>query len=134
MSRKICITENQYKMIIKEGILPDSQKIEVNAPVEKYNNNPEEALKDTQNRIKQAGGDLKKFNVSVDGNKLGSNQKLKNTKIVSNDTTNTSETTQNSELSEGMLLSKKKLQENRLKALKKNSELYTLKDFIKNQI
>ena len=134
MSRKICITENQYKMIIKEGILPDSQKIEVNAPVEKYDNNPEEALKDTQNRIKQAGGDLKKFNVSVDGNKLGSNQKLKNTKIVSNDTTNTSETTQNSELSEGMLLSKKKLQENRLKALKKNSELYTLKDFIKNQI
>jgi len=36
-----------------------------------------------------------------------------------------------SNVQEGKLVSKKQLQENRLKALKKNSELYSVKDFIK---
>ena len=128
MPRKFYITEKQYKLALKEGILPDNEKIEVNAPIEKYGNNPEEALKDTQDRIKKAGGDLKRFNVSVDGNKVNGNQKLKGTKIVPN----TDVSNQNTTIGESNIITKNKLQEIRLNEFKRNSRVFKLKDFIKN--
>lgn len=138
MARKIRISEQQYRMAIKKGILSeDNDKIKVNADPKKYNNNPEEALNGMQQKIKDAGGDLNKFEVSVDGNTLQNNQ-LKNTKILpknqTNATTNTTanQTTSATPMSEGFLLTKKQLMEKRLKTLKKNSEVYTLRDFIKN--
>lgn len=128
MPRKFYITEKQYKLALKEGILPDNEKIEVNAPIEKYGNNPEEALKDTQDRIKKAGGDLKRFNVSVDGNKVNGNQKLKGTKIVPN----TDVSNQNTTIGESNIITKNELQEIRLNEFKRNSRVFKLKDFIKN--
>lgn len=128
MARKICITEKQYKMALAEGILPqsDNNSIEVNAPI--VNNNPQQSIKDMENKIQKTGADIKKFKVSVDGNKV-QNQNLKGTKIVSNNSDNNSTNT-NSVVSENLMITKKQLQENRLKQLKKNSELFTVKDFI----
>lgn len=128
MARKICITEKQYKMALAEGILPqsDNNPIEVNAPI--VNNNPQQSIKDMENKIQKTGADIKKFKVFADGNKV-QNQNLKGTKIVSNNSDNNSTNT-NSVVSENLMITKKQLQENRLKQLKKNSELFTVKDFI----
>lgn len=128
MARKIRITEKQYKMALAEGILPqsDNNPIEVNAPI--VNNNPQQSIKDMENKIQKTGADIKKFKVSADGNKV-QNQNLKGTKIISNNSDNNSTNT-NSLVSENLMITKKQLQENRLKQLKKNSELFTVKDFI----
>ena len=81
-----------------------------------------------EKKIQKTGADIKKFKVSADGNKV-QNQNLKGTKIVSNNSDNNSTNT-NSVVSENLMITKKQLQENRLKQLKKNSELFTVKDFI----
>lgn len=125
MGRKIRITEKQYKTFLKEGILPNSNQeftVQANVP---SGTDPKKAVTDTQNAITSTVGSTngKKFKV------VANDPNSPNTQIVSKNTTNTNGTT--TPVSEGKLITKKQLQENRLKELKKNSEVYTVKDFIK---
>lgn len=94
MGRKICITEEQYQMALKEGV---TLKVPTG-----NGKNLEQNIKDTK-----AEGDMqvkdKDYILAIDPKSVQENK----------------------------LISKKKLQENRLKKLKENSELYTVKDFIK---
>ena len=116
MAKNICITEKQYKMALKEGVLPGNQKISVNAT--NATNDPEDNIRQTQNAIRKSGGNVKDFSIHTP------NPGSKDTEIVSK-----SETT-DAGVNETKFLSKKQLQENRLKILKKNSEVYTVKDFL----
>lgn len=122
MAKNICITEEQYRMALKEGVLPNSNgKFTVNANQYDGNgNNPEKNVTQTMNDLKQKYPNAEK-DFQVVGDK-GNNSK---TQVVSKDSTNNT-------LSENKLITKKKLQENRLKKLKENSEIYTVKDFLKN--
>ena len=134
MARRFCITEEQYKRIIGEGV-----KIDVPV-VPKNGQTPIEAIKNTEGEIQNAGVSptnvKEKFNVNCDGATVLSN--LRGTEIVNKDTTtknltNDGEATPSatgSAIAENKLISKKELMENRLKALKKNSQLYTVKDFM----
>lgn len=120
MARKIRITEKQYKMALAEGVLPNSNgKFTVNANQYDGNgNNPEKNVTQTMNDLKQKYPNAEK-DFQVVGDK-GNNSK---TQVVSKDNTNNT-------LSENKLITKKQLQEDRLKQLKKNSELFTVKEFI----
>lgn len=125
MGRKIRITEEQYNSFLKEGVLPN-QKFTVQANT---NGNPIDAAKNVEqtkkNLEKTVGTNLanKNFNVAT------TNPNAQDTQIVSKDTTNTNGTVS---VFENKILTKKELQESRLKELKKNSKVYTLKDFINN--
>lgn len=116
MGRKFCITEEQYKRLMKEG------KFTVQA--KNYgNNDPTKNVEKTQQELNKVIPNADK-NFQVAAN----NPKSPDTQIVSK---NTSSQTDNTTVSEGKLITKKQLQENRLKEMKKNSEVYTVKDFIK---
>ena len=120
MARKIYITEKQYKMALKEGVLPGNQKINVNAT--NVSNVPEENVKMTKDAIKKSGGKVENFSIHAP------NPGSKDTEIVSKNTDNNNYN--NAELNEENFLTKKELQENRLKVFKKNSQLFTVKDFL----
>ena len=94
MARKICITEEQYNMALREGVT-------VNADLTSSNNDPKQAFDKAKGEAEKQGLKSGEYNIQF------------------------------SNVQEGKLVSKKQLQENRLKALKKNSELYSVKDFIK---
>ena len=115
---------------MKEGILPgNNNKINVEADPKQFNNDASKAIQGTQQAIKDTGADVTKYNVNVSGDKVGSNVKLGNdTEIVSKDST----TKVNGDVAESKLISKKELRESRLDALKKNSKMYSVKDFMKN--
>jgi len=121
MGRKVRITEEQYDRILKEGVLP-KDKIQVNAPTTEdgKNRTPQEAIKATQDKIRDAGGRIEAFDVTAKTDNPG-------IKMVSD----TSDSNSNDVVSESKLITKKQLQERRLKLLKENSQLYTVKDFIK---
>lgn len=72
--------------------------------------------------VAAAGGDVKKAvdTAKREGQKNGVNMNDATIEIKANDT------------NEGFLIKKSKLQENRLKALKKNSDVYSVRDFIKH--
>lgn len=113
MGRKIRITEEQYKKFLKE--------VDDKTQVMSQGNDSNSIKKASDNAVKN-GLPKEKFEVVaplVNNNnqtaQLSTNDK-NNAKIV---------------VSEGKLITKKQLQENRLKELKKNSEVYTVKDFIK---
>lgn len=128
MGRKIKITESQYQTMLKEGVLPDP--INVNANPEKYGGNAEKAINATKQNLNKVGvskeaidgGDV---NVAVPSQNVKRNTQLgKDTMVVSNpDTTNNT-------TNEGRCITKRQLQENRLKFLKQNSTVYTVKDFV----
>ena len=121
MGRKIRITEEQYKKILKEGVLVGSnQKFSVNA--QENGNTPEEKVANTMNDLKQKYPDADKNFEVVSPNKDNKTQ------TVSKPNTNTSNN--NIAVMENKLITKKQLQENRLKALKENSQVYSVKDFI----
>ena len=122
MGRKIRITEEQYKKILKEGVLVGSnQKFTVKAQ-EKIGSTPEENVANTMNNLKQKYPDADKNFEVVSPNKDNKTQ------TVSKPNTNTSDN--NIAVMENKLITKKQLQENRLKALKENSQVYSVKDFI----
>ena len=123
MGRKIRITEKQYKKILEEGVLVGSnQKFTVNA--QEIGNTPEEKVTNTMRDLKQKYPDADKNFEVVSPNKDNKTQ------TVSKPNTNTSNNN-NISVMENKLITKKQLQESRLKALKENSEVYTVKDFIK---
>ena len=93
MARKICITEEQYKMALREGVT-------VNADLSAANNDPKQAFDKAKDEAEKQGLKRGEYNIQF------------------------------SNVQEGKLISKKQLQENRLKAFKENSEVYTVKDFI----
>ena len=120
MGRKFCITEEQYKRLMKEGVTPAKFTVQAN----NYgNNDPTKNVQKTQQELNKVIPNADK-NFQVAAN----NPKSPDTQIVSK---NTSSQTDNTTVSEGKLITKKQLQENRLKEMKKNSEVYTVKDFIK---
>lgn len=122
MGRKFCITEEQYKRVMKEGILPTG-KFTVQAKTDGISDDPTKAVEQTKK-------DLEKIVPNADKNfqVAANNPKSPNTQIVSNN--NQTQNNGNS-MSESKIITKKQLQENRLKVLKKDSNLYTVKDFIK---
>ena len=79
-----------------------SEGITLNADVEACNGDVKQAIDKTKQNAKNNGIDLKKTNILVPA------QSKKKKKIIT----------------------KKQLQENRLKVLKENSELYSLNDFL----
>ena len=94
MGRKFCITEEQYNMALKEGVM-------LNADVSAAGGDVKRAVDTTKSEAEKQG--VKDYTVAIDGKQL----------------------------SENKLITKKELQENRLKVLKENSEVYSVKDFIK---
>lgn len=122
MARKICITEEQYNMALKEGILEDSnQKFSVNAQ-QQNGQSEEQNVVTTMEKLKQ-----KYQNAEKDFEVVSPDKKNNKTQIVSKSDTNDN----NISVMEKKLVTKRELQENRLKSLKKNSNVYTVKDFIK---
>lgn len=93
MGRKICITEEQYNMALKEGVT-------INADLNSANNDPKVAF-DKAKQQAQKQGIRGKYNIQF------------------------------SDIGESKFLKKSQLEENRLKNLKKNSDVYTVKDFMK---
>lgn len=93
MGRKICITEEQYNMALREGVT-------INADLNSANNDPKKAF-DNAKREAEKHGIRGKYNIQF------------------------------SDIGENKFLKKSQLEENRLKNLKKNSDVYTLKDFMK---
>ncbi len=94
MARKIRITEEQYNMILREGVT-------VNADLDSSNNDPKQAFDKAKGEAEKQGLKSGEFNIQF------------------------------SNVQEEKFVTKKQLQESRLKALKKNSRLYSVKDFIK---
>lgn len=92
MARRICITEDQYNMALREGIT-------INADLKANNNDPKKAF-DTAKTEAEKQGLKGKYNVQI------------------------------TNIGEGKLIKKSQLEENRLKNLKKNSEMFTLKEFM----
>lgn len=101
MARQFIITEEQYNRLMSES----NEKIIIDASdkVKAKGGDVKSGVKDALSTTQQNGIPNDKTQVKIDGEAI----------------------------SEGRLLSKKKLQENRLKKLKKNSELYSVKDFMK---
>jgi hypothetical protein len=94
MARKICITEEQYNMALKEGVT-------INADLSAANNDPAKAFNNAKGEAEKQGIKKGEYNIQF------------------------------SNVQENRFLTKKQLQESRLKALKENSEVYTVKDFLK---
>jgi C-terminal processing protease CtpA/Prc len=97
MGRKICITEEQYNMALREGVA-------INADVR--NGDIKKSVMDAATQAKQKGLKPSDYTISVDGASAEG-------------------------ISENKLISKKQLQESRLKKLKMNSDIYSVKDFLK---
>lgn len=95
MSRKLKISEEQYRTAIKEGIT-------LNADVDACNGDVKQAIDKTKQNAKDNGVDLSNANIQVPAQSRN----------------------------EGRIITKRQLQENRLKVLKENSELYSLNDFL----
>ena len=113
MARKFRITEEQYKMALKEGVAINKTQVLA------AGNNSSDI--ETARKTAQENG-LPKENFEVVAPLEKNNQAPQ---LSTTDKQNA-----NVVISENKLITKKQLQENRLKALKKNSELYTVKDFI----
>lgn len=125
MGRKIRITEEQYNSFLKEGVLPN-QKFTVQANKSSNTNDATKNVEQTKNDLeKVVGTNVANSNFEV----ATSNPNSPDTQIVSKNTTDTNNVTA---VTENKFLTKKQLQENRLKKLKKHSEVYTVKDFINN--
>lgn len=117
--RKIRITESQYENYLLEAT---NGKTQVDVPIVGDKNSlPKQVGKEvndtnsTTNKIKQLGGQPVIKATPTDGN----------TTIQ----TQTTDTTQQSTF-ESRIVSKRQLDEYRLKMLKENSKLYTVKDFM----
>ncbi len=93
MARRICITEEQYNMALKEGVT-------INADLNGNNKDPKMAFDKAKKEAEEQGLKPGKYNIQF------------------------------ANVGEGKLIKKSQLEENRLKNLKKNSEMFTLKEFM----
>lgn len=114
MGRKIRITEEQYNMALKEGVAIN--KTQVLAP-----GNNSSDIEKARNDAQENGLPKENFEVVAPLEKNNQAPQL----------SSTDKQNANVVINENKLITKKQLQESRLKALKKNSEVYTVKDFIK---
>jgi hypothetical protein len=132
MGKKIYITEEQYKNIVREGVLPNG-KTEIS-----INQNDIDKSGSFDNAVKDIKGNLQK-SFSASNSKIDNSIEFsapahmvknpsKKDKIVSNDQSTTNDS--NTGVFESKLITKEELCKNRLKVLKENSTLYTIKDFI----
>lgn len=115
MGRKFCITEEQYNMALREGVAIEKTKVQAKSP-------DSSSIKQAKDNAIANG--LPKDNMEVVA-------PIKNNQTQLSNMSNTDK--QNAEVviqSEGRYIKKSQLKENRLKTLKQNSELYTVKDFI----
>lgn len=113
MGRKIRITEEQYKMALKEGVALNKTQV-----LAAGNNSSD--IEKARKTAEENG--LPKDNFDVVAPLEKNNQAPQ---LSTNDKQNA-----NIVVSENKLITKKQLQKNRLKVLKENSEVYTVKDFI----
>lgn len=114
MGKKIRITEEQYNMALKEGVAIN--KTQVLAP-----GNNSSDIEKARNDAQENGLPKENFEVVAPLEKNNQAPQL----------SSTDKQNANVVINENKLITKKQLQESRLKALKKNSEVYTVKDFIK---
>ena len=96
MAKKFIISEEQYNMALKEGVV-------LNADVAAAGGDVKRAVDTTKKEAKANGVKMDNATISIKA----------------------------SDTNESVFITKSKLQENRLKALKRNSEVYTLRDFMK---
>lgn len=114
MARKFRITEEQYKMALKEGVAINKTQV-----LAAGNNSSD--IEKARNTAQGNGLPKENFEVVAPLEKNNQSPQL----------STTDKQNANVVISENKLITKKQLQENRLKALKKNSEVFTLKDFAK---
>ena len=114
MARKFVISEEQYNMALKEGVTIN--KTQVLAP-----GNDSSDIEKARNNAQENGLPKENFEVVAPLEKNNQSPQL----------STTDKQNANVVISENKLITKKQLQENRLKALKKNSEIYTVRDFMK---
>jgi len=114
MARKFRITEEQYKMALKEGVAINKTQV-----LAAGNNSSD--IEKARNTAQENGLPKENFEVVAPLEKNNQSPQL----------STTDKQNANVVISENKLITKKQLQENRLKALKKNSEVFTLKDFAK---
>lgn len=100
MAKRLVITEEQYKNLIKEGVT-------LKADVDAANGDVKKAIDTTKQEAAKSGIKLDNATIEVPANE-GPN--------------------------EGKVVKLSALKESRLKVLKENSQLYTVKDFMKNLI
>ena len=96
MAKKFIISEEQYTMALKEGVVLNAD-------------------------VAAAGGDVKRAVDTTKKEAMSNGVKMDDATI----------SIKASDTNESVFITKSKLQENRLKALKRNSEVYTLRDFMK---
>lgn len=116
MARKICITEEQYKRIMKEV---EEKTPSVIVPSEGLSN-ANQAISDAKDKVNKGEVEYKTL-----PDKYGN-------QIVHKPNANGNGGTDTNSIAEGQLISKSKLMEHRLKALKKNSHVYSVRDFMKS--
>ena len=114
MARKFRITEEQYKMALKEGVAINKTQV-----LAAGNNSSD--IEKARNTAQENGLPKENFEVVAPLEKNNQSPQL----------STTDKQNANVVINENKLITKKQLQENRLKALKKNSEVFTLKDFAK---
>lgn len=114
MARKFRITEEQYKMALKEGVAINKTQV-----LAAGNNSSD--IEKARNTAQENGLPKENFEVVAPLEKNNQSPQL----------STTDKQNANVVISENKLITKKQLQENRLKELKKNSEVFTLKDFAK---
>lgn len=100
MARKVKITEQQYQMLQEEDMSKVNITLDKNDV--KQSGSVESAVQGQIDKATQAGTNPEKLNINVPGD-------IKN---------------------ESRIITKQKLIENRMKALKAHSRLYTVKDFL----
>lgn len=108
MAKKFKITEEQYNQMLGEGV-------SINGATD---TSGKADIAKTAQSMSQSGVDPNKVNVVFSGNSMTSG----------GDTSSEPSTTS---VSEHRIVTKKELQENRLRYLKENSELFTFNNFMK---
>ena len=104
MARKFVLREDQYNELVKEGVLPSSTPDKVTT----YNGDDANIAQTIGNDIKKQGDNSTEQYKVVKGNGGSENQ--------------------TTTVWERCLISKKELKENRLKKLRENSEIISVKD------
>lgn len=115
MGRKLVITEEQYRRVLKEGVAINN-KTQVMA-----SGNSSNDIEDARRNAEENGLAKDKFDVVAPLEKNNQQPQL----------STTDKENANIVVSESNFITKGQLQKSRLKVLKENSDLYTVKDFMR---
>ena len=109
MARKFFISEDQYNILMSEGIVPNTKgQTVIEVPT---SNGGELDANKTKETVEKLENDIGK-------------------KIVDTNVVLKPEKSENNNIQESKIITKAQMIENRLKNLKKNSKTYTLKEFM----